>query len=135
MEIKPIVIPEKPIEKAKFIQVYLLNNNVREPVLRNYDRWCGYHSDLLEGILKEIDIKPEMIKSREGYFIVKPQTDRYELYGAGRLEFKDGIFTFWSFSVDYSSPDALLGPNQKHFKDIQVRVPEFKFKIDTSRRD
>ena len=128
MEIEPIIMPERELLEVKFVQVYLLDNNLKQPILRynspdDKDE-TKKHMTLLGRILDEVGIKKEIVELSRNQIGINPKTDRYELCGAGRFNFKEGLFTFYGLSVDYK-----IKTDEGHLKDIQTRKPRFNFKV------
>ncbi len=128
---KHLIIPDREIQKVKFIQVYVTMNGRKEPFLRHYDFWGGYHSTLLANFLTEFGINFQSVRLADDTFCIKPEEEGiYRLCGAGRMQYTRGLHTFWGLSSDYK-----LAPDKEHFEELQKKEPRFRFRIDVSKRD
>jgi len=127
-----LIIPDKELSRVKFIQAHLLDAGQREPFLR-YDGEMNQltHSRLLTDLVREFGIKLETATLSGGEVIAKPKTDRYEICGAGRMDFKDGIFVFYGNSC---SSSYVLGLNREHFRELREIDSRFRFRIDEETR-
>lgn len=56
-------------------------------------------------------------------------SNKYKLVGAGRANYMGGEFLAWGASFDYN-----IFPNEEHFQKLQRLNPDFRFKIDMTRR-
>ena len=126
--IPQIIIPDRNIELAKFVQVHIDVRGSRLPFLKWEPGNLFRHADLLEGLLFQTACKYENFSSSPKNIIAKPKGENYELCGAGKFRFKDGIFEFFGFSVDYR-----IKTNEKHLVELQRLEPRFNYWINPDR--
>ena len=121
---KHIIMPTERLYKVKFVQIYLMDGRERVPIFR-YDSFSdggNSHVCLLDSVFREFGIHPrELILPK---WIPKPKTDTYEVCGAGKLDFNNGLFTVYGRNSDYN-----LFPNEEHLKEIQKRESKFEFEF------
>jgi len=105
----------------KFVQVYLINGLIKEPIIRVSD---FNHSKILERLLREFKISFEtrMGKERKYSIPIENKNGSYKIVGAGKFKVLDeGKIGYYSNSYDYD-----LRPNHEHFKEME-KHQEFKF--------
>ena len=85
-----------------------------------------YHADALRGILEKQRISFETRETTDRRKIPLPRGPRYDLYGAGRVDFRplDKTATFGSNSFDYD-----IGLDRQKIEEVRVQLPNWKIAL------
>ena len=101
-----------PNGMIKFVQVYIFENSLREPVIRYGNT---KHKHIIEDLLNDFRI-PMDYRLSFGEEIPREKAENvYELVGAGEVKkLEDGSFGHYGVSVDYE-----IGTNKKHLNQMK----------------